>query len=30
VLLSDAEGLFIAPRGDGDYLSRLGVTQPSP
>ena len=29
-LLSDAEGLFIAPRGDGDYLSRLGVQQPPP
>ena len=25
-LLSDAEGLFIAPRGDGDYLARLGMT----
>ena len=29
-LNTNAEGLFIAPRGDGDYLSRLGVTQPSP
>jgi len=27
-LLSDAEGLFIAPRGEGDYLARLGVTNP--
>jgi acyl-coenzyme A thioesterase PaaI-like protein len=25
-LLSEAEGLFIAPRGDADYLERLGVT----
>ena len=24
VLLSDAEGLFIAPRDDGDFLERLG------
>src|SRR3954447_12596972 len=24
-LLSEAEGLFIAPRGDGDYLARLGM-----
>jgi acyl-coenzyme A thioesterase PaaI-like protein len=24
-LLSDAEGLFIAPRDDDDYLARLGV-----
>jgi acyl-coenzyme A thioesterase PaaI-like protein len=29
-LLSDAEGLFIAPRGDGDYLSRLGMKDPPP
>jgi acyl-coenzyme A thioesterase PaaI-like protein len=26
VVLAEAEGLFIAPRGDGDYLARLGVT----
>jgi acyl-coenzyme A thioesterase PaaI-like protein len=25
-VLADAEGLFIAPRGDGDYLARLGMT----
>ena len=25
-LLSEAEGLFIAPRGDADYLERLGVS----
>jgi acyl-coenzyme A thioesterase PaaI-like protein len=25
VLLADAEGLFIAPRGDDDYLARLGI-----
>ena len=24
VVLSDAEGLFIAPRDDDDYLARLG------
>jgi acyl-coenzyme A thioesterase PaaI-like protein len=24
VLLSDAEGLFIAPRDEGDFLARLG------
>jgi acyl-coenzyme A thioesterase PaaI-like protein len=29
-LLADAEGLFIAPRGDGDYLSRLGMKDPPP
>lgn len=27
-LLSDAEGLFIAPRGDEGFLARLGVTNP--
>lgn len=25
-LLSEAEGLFIAPRGDHDYLAQLGMT----
>lgn len=25
-VLSEAEGLFIAPRGDADYLDRLGMT----
>lgn len=25
VLLSEAEGLFIAPRGDADFLARLGM-----
>ena len=24
-LLAEAEGLFIAPKGDGDYLARLGM-----
>jgi acyl-coenzyme A thioesterase PaaI-like protein len=27
VLLSDAEGLFIAPRDEGDFLERLGQLQ---